>query len=406
MSAPTGRRRATAWWGLPRRQRALAAGGAAGLAVFAAGIGAGFLLDDDPAPPGSLTVAGEDVTPEPSPPASLPPPVATPEAPTVDVVEPSASARTSAAAAPAGGLPKAPVPRFECPDGGTAVRSADELSAALRAAGPGAVIRLADGTYSGRFVAAARGTASEPVYLCGGRGAVLQGEGPEGGYVLHLDGAQHWRVAGFTVRNGQKGVMVDGGRGIALQDLLVEQIGDEAVHLRRGSTGNVVRGLTIRTTGLRREKFGEGVYVGTAESNWCEISGCEPDRSDGNFVLDNTIGPTSAEAVDVKEGTTGGVVAGNVFDGSALEGADSWVDVKGNGWLVAGNRGTSSPEDGFQTHVIVDGWGRDNVFRDNVADLRGGSGVGYYLHDDVPNTVACDNRVSGAAEGLSNKDCR
>ncbi|MBI4940202.1 MAG: hypothetical protein HY830_05595, partial [Actinobacteria bacterium] len=109
----------------------------------------------------------------------------------------------------------------------------------------------------------------------------------------------------------------------------------------------------------------------------CDVNGCSPDRSDGNFVLDNRIGPTTAES----------------------------VDVKGNGWLVTGNRGTRSPMDGFQTHVVADGWGRDNVFRGNVADLAGGSGVGYYLHKDVPNTVACSNKVTGAAGGLSNRPC-
>ena len=185
----------------------------------------------------------------------------------------------------------------------------------------------------------------------------------------------------------------------------MEEIGDEAVHLRRESTEYVVRGLTIRGTGQRKDKFGEGVYVGTAESNWCDISGCEPDRSDGNFVLDNRIGPTTSEGVDIKEGTSGGVVAGNILDGSGLVAADSWVDVKGNGWLVLGNHGSRSPQDGFQTHVVEDGWGQGNVFRDNVADLAGGSGVGFYLHRDVPNTVACDNRATGAAGGLSNRPC-
>jgi hypothetical protein len=308
-------------------------------------------------------------------------------------------------AAPVAGTPKAPVGRFDCPATGTRVSSAAQLTAALAAASPGDAILLADGVYTGAFVASAKASAAAPVYLCGGRSAVLDGGSTSGGYVLHLDGATGWRVSGFTVRNGQKGVMVDGGRGNALQDLLVEGTGDEAVHLRRQSTGNVVRGLTIRRTGLRKEKFGEGVYVGSAESNWCDVNGCDPDRSDGNFVLENRIGPTTAEGVDIKEGTTGGVVAGNVLDGSGLVGADSWVDVKGNGWLVTGNRGTRSPTDGFQTHVVADGWGRDNTFSRNVADLAGGSGVGYYLHKDVPNTVSCTNTVTGAAGGLSNRPC-
>src|SRR5699024_11419784 len=52
--------------------------------------------------------------------------------------------------------------------------------------------------------------------------------------------------------------------------------------------------------------------------------------------------------------------------------ADSWVDVKGNDWLIEGNTGTASPVDGFQTHEILDGWGTGNVFRGNTADMTDG----------------------------------
>ena len=65
-------------------------------------------------------------------------------------------------------------------------------------------------------------------------------------------------------------------------------------------------------------------------SNWPQYSGGEPDRSDRNVVQHNTISATSSESIDIKEGTTGGLVIGNVMDGSGMTGADSLVDVKGN----------------------------------------------------------------------------
>jgi hypothetical protein len=284
------------------------------------------------------------------------------------------------------------------------VANAQDLLGALAGAGPGTVIGLQDGVYQGNFSATASGTKEKPIYLCGGKNAVLESDGPKGGYVLHFDNASYWRASGFTVRNGQKGVMVDAGHYLGLQGLLVEEIGDEAVHLRKNSTYNVVRGLTIRSTGHRRDKFGEGVYVGTAQSNWPEITAGQPDHSDHNFVLDNVIGQTTSESVDIKEGTSSGVVAGNTFDGSSMTGGDSWVDVKGNGWLVAGNRGHATVEDGFQTHVILPGWGDKNIFIANVAELAGGSGVGYYLHEPRANRIDCDNKVSGGK--LSNYPCK
>jgi hypothetical protein len=83
------------------------------------------------------------------------------------------------------------------------------------------------------------------------------------------------------------------------------------------------------------------------------------------------------------------------------------VDVKGNGWKVEGNTGTSSPQDGFQVHEVVDGWGHGALFSGNkVQDVPGlainVAGPGG-LRDST--TVACDNAADGAHEGLSNVEC-
>jgi hypothetical protein len=200
--------------------------------------------------------------------------------------------------------------------------------------------------------------------------------------------------------------MIDGATRVAVQGLLVEHIGDEAVHLRDNTTNSVVRGTTVRDTGNRKPKFGEGVYVGSAESNWCKYSNCQPDRSDGNFVLGNTISGVSSEAVDIKEGTTGGVVAGNRFNGAQIRGADSWVDVKGNGWLISGNRGAKAPTDGYQTHEILTGWGDHNLFAGNVSSVQASGYAIKLTPSPKSNVVRCSNKQTGAGEGLSNVRCR
>ena len=122
---------------------------------------------------------------------------------------------------------------------------------------------------------------------CGSAAAVLDGGGTRSGYVLHLDGAEHWVVQGLTVRHGQKGVMVDASRDVVLRGLTVHTIGDEAVHLRRGTTDSLVERNLISDTGLREPRFGEGVYVGSAHSNWCDLTDCDPDLSDRNVVREN-----------------------------------------------------------------------------------------------------------------------
>ena len=303
---------------------------------------------------------------------------------------------------------KGPLPvseSVECPAATVPVATTDELSEALGSVGPGDTIELAPGRYVGNFVAMASGTADEPIFLCGSEEAVLDGGDTESGYVLHLDGASHWRLVGFLVTNGQKGLMADRTVGTVIQDLTVSTIGDEAIHLRNQSTDNVVLDNSISDTGRRRDKYGEGVYIGTAVSNWCTFTACKVDRSDRNVVKGNTITDVTSEAVDAKEGTIGGVIIANTFDGSAVTGADSWVDVKGNNWLVADNVGKDAPEDGFQTHEILTGWGDHNLFTRNQAEVNG---PGHAISSWPPgsNVVTCDNDSSSAGEGLSNIACK
>ena len=88
--------------------------------------------------------------------------------------------------------------------------SASELTRALAAARPGEEIVLAAGTYDGNFTASHSGTPAAPVTLCGPRSAVLDGGSISRGYTLHLDHASWWRVEGFTVEGGQKGIVADG----------------------------------------------------------------------------------------------------------------------------------------------------------------------------------------------------
>jgi hypothetical protein len=302
-----------------------------------------------------------------------------------------------------------PVPlpgaRAVCPTTGTRVSTAAQLTAALAEAKPGSTILLAPGIYSGNFEATTSGTKDLPISLCGPPEAILDGGQIEHLYVFHLNHASYWHLVGFTARNGQKAIMADGTVGSILQGLTVYHTGHEAIHLRTNSTDNTVRDNRVSDTGHLKAKYGEGIYVGTAEPNWCKVNACNPDRSDRNILVGNTISGTTAESVDIKEGTTGGILVGNSFDGSNITAADSWVDVKGNAWTIENNTGVHSPGDGFQTHEIIDGWGTNNVFRNNIANVDG-PGYGFAMTPALANIVECNNRVTGAASGKTVPACQ
>jgi hypothetical protein len=259
---------------------------------------------------------------------------------------------------------------------------------------------LADGKYTGRFSAARSGTEGEPITLCGSRQAVLDGGTTSVGYGLQLR-ADRWHLAGFTVTNAQKGVVLDGASYNVLDHLAVNDIGQEAIHLRSNSTRNRVMDSDIARTGLRTASFGEGIYVGSAMQNWCAYTLCQPDASDGNELVGNRISATTAEAIDIKEGTTGGLIEANSFDGTGST-AGAWVDVKGNDWVVRENRGTASTADGFRTSAAAPTWGVGAVFSGNIADVRG-PGYGFNLRPG--STLRCDNVVTGAGRGYANVSC-
>ncbi|HEX6522526.1 MAG TPA: right-handed parallel beta-helix repeat-containing protein [Streptosporangiaceae bacterium] len=290
---------------------------------------------------------------------------------------------------------------------GTQVSTASDLQSALANARPGETLVLAPGVYQGDFQATVSGTAAAPITLCGPRGAVLQGDSINSGYTFHLDHASYWRVEGFTVQGGQKGVMTDAASHVLISGLYVHGTGDEAIHLRDFSSYDTVSHNLVRDTGLLKAFFGEGIYVGTAHKNWCKYSGCQPDASDHDVITGNDVSNTTAENIDIKEGTTGGTISGNHLDGTGMDSsaATSWVNVKGNGWTVTGNSGVNSIGNGFSVHQVYSGWGLGNVFRGNQITVNG-PGYGIYVQSQDLNTlVACDNTVAGAQSGFSTITC-
>jgi len=308
---------------------------------------------------------------------------------------PSPSASTSGLTAVSG-----------CP-GGRTITSGTQLQAALKAAAPGDVLLLAPGTYAGHFVATASGTATAPITLCGSRDAIIDGGSIKTGYGFHLDGALWWRLVGFTVQGGQKGVVTDHADHDLISGLFVHGVGDEGIHLRSFSSDDVVEDVVVRDTGLLHARFGEGIYVGSARANWCQYSGCGPDTSDRDVIRGSDIAQTTAENIDIKEGTTGGTIEGNRLSGAGMvpAAATAWVNVKGNEWTVTGNVGQQSVRDGFQVHEILSGWGERNVFGGNTAAVDG-PGYGFYVqHASLATRLGCDNAASGAGSGLSNIRC-
>lgn len=296
------------------------------------------------------------------------------------------------------------------------VNTATQLQSALNNAVPGQTIMINDGYYerSGGFYANAgiHGTASNPIKVIGTRNAILSTGNQSSGYSFSLKGNSYWLIKGFTVKNAKNGVVLDRCRYVTVDSILASNVGQSGVHLRTHTSYSIVKNCHIDSTGLDNPAYGEGVYIGSANSNWCTYTNCDPDTSNYNQVLNNTFGTAiSAENIDIKEGTKGGLIKGNVFNGTGLQlvnGGDSWVDVKGNYYLIDSNVGNNTVLDGFQTHIQQPGgYGNFNRFANNTINMNAG-GYGIRVQTSNANGTATANEVcntnvvSGSATALSN----
>lgn len=283
------------------------------------------------------------------------------------------------------------------------VHTASGLRAALQHAKAGDQIRLANGIYQGDFTAQHPGTSKAPVVLCGSAKAVLDGGTIHTGYVLHINRAAYTVVSGITIKRGQKGVVLDASPHSTISGVTIHGVGFEGVVFRRNTSDATIKDSHIYDTGRAHASFGEAVYVGSANNHWCDTTSCQPDRCDRVHVVDNAIGPNvRAEAVDIKEGTDGGTVSDNTFDGTGMTAAFSWVDVKGNNWLISHNVGENTRRDGFSDNLAVVGWGNRNSFERNRAEVNA-AGYGFRIARGVAAvTVYTNNVVIDAAAGAAN----
>lgn len=295
-----------------------------------------------------------------------------------------------------------------------------QLKRVLATAKPGDSIILKDGTYDGKFVieAEASGTAKQPIVLIGSRSAILDAGNNQTGYVLHLK-ASFWKLRGFTVKNALKGIVADGACNNLIDGLLVTDLGEEGIHFRMFSKHNVVRNCEVNHTGKKNPGYGEAIYIGSAYSNWPKYTDGKPDQCDSNQVINNKLGPyVAAECIDVKEGTTGGIISGNTFEAQGITGAnsaDSWMDIKGNHYLIINNTGYNTQPsvltDGYQVNCAYEGWGSYNKFVNNTCHVNAdGYGINVRLKsgkgEAIGNLVYADNKVNGAAKGVTNIDIK
>jgi hypothetical protein len=264
------------------------------------------------------------------------------------------------------------------------------------------VIRLAPGTYVGNITVTTSGTAAKPIWICGPRTAVLDYGNIAAKNGVHLSNVSYVNIAGFTIQNARKGVIMTGAHHVSVADLMVRNIGEEAIKLRYNTTDSVIYGNTIQNTGRVEPMYGEGVYVGTSPKDWCAVFSCKEDNSDRNSVIGNTITGTTAEPIEAKPGTNGGLIRNNTVDGTTLLSQTALISVKGNDFVVTDNVGTNARWWGLWAgETEVKGYGRNNILARNAVGVPAG-GTAIYVGPNAGNIVDDSNVLLTSGTKLSN----
>ncbi len=284
--------------------------------------------------------------------------------------------------------------------------STEEIQSAMQTVQPGDSIIISGGEYIGSdagsgnlkacFYSGINGLASEPIVMMSAdtsNRAKLCGEDIHNDYVLYITG-NYWKVMDIDITTGRKGIMLDNAYNVEISKVNVYDIGEEGIHIRDGSSYCRVSGCKISNTGRLNPHYGEGIYVGSARSNWDNYN----EYHSHTEITKCIIGPNvTAESIDIKEGTFATIVDSCTFQGEGISGenyADSFIDVKGNYNLITncfGDRmGNENILDAIQTHQIVDGFGIDNLIHNNKFHLD--SSGAYLLNASSGSAVVYDNQ--------------
>ena len=209
----------------------------------------------------------------------------------------------------------------------------------------GDVIQLNSTSFKGTFKAERSGSANAMIVLQGDRQTVISNKE---GFGLHLKKANYWHLKGFMVSNSRKGMVFEKSNNNIVENVKIENIDEEGIHLFDDSKDNVIKGSDILMTGIKSAHHGEAIVIGRDFRHWYSR---HPDQSDRNVIINNKIGPGfTAEAIVLNEGTCCGLLARNHFDGHGMSdrnGYGCWVKIKGDRYRIERNSGEASVSEGF-----------------------------------------------------------
>jgi hypothetical protein len=189
-----------------------------------------------------------------------------------------------------------------------------DLEAAINALGPGDELIVHGGTYdvtaAGRFSVDIAGTAAMPIVIRAADGEtpiVVRGDASQN--LIDFVGIEHTTIRGIEFVGGSAGLRFSAGRFVTIEECDVHDTADVAIRANDG--GVTYEGFRILGNEVHHTNgTGEGMYLG------CNSNGCQFVNAliEGNYVHHtNQAGVEQGDGIEIKEGSYGNVVRGNVI---------------------------------------------------------------------------------------------
>ena len=209
------------------------------------------------------------------------------------------------------------------------------IQKAVNLAQPGQTIYLLPGQYFQDIVSARNGSLQSPISILGRQDAIIKGAGASRVIEINHDNII---ISGFTLdglygdaskASGYRDMLnyavgkesKNGVTGLKITDMNIKNSGGECIRLKYFAQNNEIANNVIQNCGIYDFKFsaggknGEGIYIGTAPEQLSKNPTLDIDKSNNNYIHNNSIQTNGNEGVDIKEGSTGNIVEYNIIRG-------------------------------------------------------------------------------------------
>jgi hypothetical protein len=195
--------------------------------------------------------------------------------------------------------------------GGSQARPWCTINRAVAQAEPGDVVYVKNGIYNEQVYIEGKhgGESYITIQSFPGHSPIIEGDGVDGGRNKIL-ASTFIKLVGFTIRNLQHGVFVEGSSNIVLANITVYNVGQEGIHIKSNSSFVTLRDSIIHDTGKWKYN-GEGVYIGTSSSQQPKTP--PYDNTHDVLLKGNKIFNTVDECIEAKEGTYNVTIDGNTL---------------------------------------------------------------------------------------------